>query len=180
MIRTRVGYSGGENESPTYRDLGDHSESIQIDYDPARISYEKLLGVFWNSHNPCLRSLSTQYRTAVFYHSEEQRRIAMVTRAAQARSASSKIKTEVLPATHFHLAEPRYQKHRLRNDRALMRLLEPMFPDFDALVRSTLAARLNAYLAGYVSLESIRHEISALDGDPAPGKALLAVLEKRV
>ena len=86
----------------------------------------------------------------------------------------------MLQATRFYLAEPRHQKHRLRNDRALMKLLEPMFPDFDALVRSTLAARLNAYLAGYVSIESIRREISALDGDPAQGKAILAVLEKRV
>jgi len=52
VIRTRVGYAGGSTNNPTYYNLGDHSETVQIDYDPTRISYEELLEVFWDSHNP--------------------------------------------------------------------------------------------------------------------------------
>ena len=56
IIRTRVGYSGGEMLYPTYRSMGDHSESIQIDYDPARISYMELVEIFWKTHNPTQRA----------------------------------------------------------------------------------------------------------------------------
>ncbi len=52
MIRTRVGYAGGSEENPTYYDLGGHTETVEIDYDPTRISYEELLAIFWDSHNP--------------------------------------------------------------------------------------------------------------------------------
>ena len=53
MVRTRCVYTGGTRKNPTYHDLGDHTESLQVDYDPARISYARLLEVFWDSHNPC-------------------------------------------------------------------------------------------------------------------------------
>ena len=80
VIRTRVGYTGGTTVDPTYHDLGDHSETIQIDYDPTQVSYQALLDVFWNSHNPTTRSWSRQYASAVFYHSDEQKKLAMESR----------------------------------------------------------------------------------------------------
>ena len=61
MVRTRVGYAGGMKINPTYYDLGDHTETIQIDYDPAKITYEKLLDVFWDSHNPYSAVVETIY-----------------------------------------------------------------------------------------------------------------------
>ena len=75
IIRTRVGYSGGSKKNPTYYDLGGHTETIQIDYDPKKITYEELLDIFWESHEPTL-SLSSQYASIIFFHNEEQKKIA--------------------------------------------------------------------------------------------------------
>src|SRR4051812_14157562 len=61
VVRTRVGYTGGELPDPTYAKLGDHTETIQLDYDPARISYEELLQIFWTGHNPVKRVWGRQY-----------------------------------------------------------------------------------------------------------------------
>ena len=76
MVRTRVGYAGGTTDNPTYYKIGDHSETIQIDYDPSVISYRQLLDVFWNGHNCTLRSPTRQYMSIVFYHNEQQRQLA--------------------------------------------------------------------------------------------------------
>ena len=80
VVRTRVGYSGGQRKDPTYRSIGDHSETIQIDYDPARTSYKKLLFIFWQSHDPTHHAWSRQYMSAIFYQNEEQRKLALETR----------------------------------------------------------------------------------------------------
>ena len=89
-MRTRVGYAGGEKKNPTYHSLGDHTETIQIDYDPKQISYAKLLEVFWRSHDPLSRSCSRQHKAAVFYHNEEQKRLATETRDRLATGLNGK------------------------------------------------------------------------------------------
>jgi peptide-methionine (S)-S-oxide reductase len=66
-------------ENPTYHSLGDHSETIQIEYDPEQISYEELLDIFWSAHNPTARPWSRQYASFVFYHDETQRELALRT-----------------------------------------------------------------------------------------------------
>ena len=76
VIHTRVGYAGGTKLSPTYRDMGDHTEAIEITYDPELVSYEQLLRVFWESHRPYNEPWSVQYRSAIFYHDDEQKKIA--------------------------------------------------------------------------------------------------------
>src|SRR4030042_6716444 len=76
VIRTRVGYAGGSLQKPTYYNLGNHSETIQIDYDPSRIIYEDLLRVFWESHNTEYPAYSQQYASIIFYHDDEQRKTA--------------------------------------------------------------------------------------------------------
>jgi len=73
VIRTRVGYAGGEKINPTYHDLENHSETIQIDYDPEKITYQQLLQIFWDNHNCKLKSFSRQYMSIVFYHNLKQR-----------------------------------------------------------------------------------------------------------
>lgn len=114
MVRTRVGYAGGTTQGPTYRSLGDHSETIQIDYDPTEISYAELLDVFWDSHNPAYPDHSRQYMSIVFYHDEVQKRLAMETKARQEVRAGSQVFTEIVPYTEFYLAEDYHQKYRLR------------------------------------------------------------------
>jgi methionine-S-sulfoxide reductase len=114
VVRTRVGYSGGQEKDPTYRSIGDHSETIQIDYDPARISYKKLLFIFWQSHDPTYHAWSRQYMSAIFYHNDEQRKLALETRTFEEKQRNKKIQTEILPFAKFYLAEDYHQKYQLR------------------------------------------------------------------
>ncbi|MGO9568674.1 MAG: peptide-methionine (S)-S-oxide reductase MsrA [Desulfomonilaceae bacterium] len=174
-----MGYSGGEKKNPTYHDLGDHSESIQIDYDPTQISYEKLLEIFWASHSPTQRSWSRQYKAAVFYHNEEQKRLAMETRDREAVRRNSPIATEILSATTFYRAEGYHQKYRLRQDRELMKEFNATYPSEADFVNSTAAARVNGYLDGYGTLESLGEELEGLGLSPGASKRLTETVKNR-
>jgi methionine-S-sulfoxide reductase len=147
VISTRVGYTGGNKENPTYRALGDHAESIEIDYDPAVISYRELLEIFWKSHDPGSRPWSRQYMSAIFYHSEEQKNLAIESMKLEEASTHRKIYTEISPAAKFYLAEDYHQKYYLRQRPELIRALKAIYPSDDDFVNSTVAARLNGYLA---------------------------------
>ena len=155
MIRTRVGYAGGKTSSPTYRSIGDHSETIQIDYDLGKISYEELLKVFWDSHSATIQPRSRQYRSIVFYHSDEQRQLAMMTRQQEEARSGRTILTEIVPFSEFYLAEDYHQKYYLQQARELMSELRVMYPDFSNFVDSTTVARINGFLGGHGSLESL-------------------------
>ncbi len=144
MIRTRVGYCGGQKQEPTYHDMGDQTESIQIDYDPSKVSYRQLLEVFWGGHNPCTKSYSRQYMTAVWTMSDDQKRIALETKADQETKRGATIHTQILPITKFWMAEDYHQKYYLRQDRELMREFDRLYPDWQDFTNSTAAARANA------------------------------------
>jgi peptide-methionine (S)-S-oxide reductase len=119
---TAVGYEGGATEHPTYEDVcsdeSGHAEVVQVEFDPAVVSYDKLLDLFFSSHNPTTLNrqgpdIGTQYRSAVFYHSTEQRAVA---EAAKKRwDASGKFKkpivTEIVPAQTFYRAEEYHQQY---------------------------------------------------------------------
>jgi peptide-methionine (S)-S-oxide reductase len=126
VLNTAVGFMGGHTENPTYKQVcsGEtgHAEVVQLTYDPARISYAQLLERFWTRHNPtCLNyqglDVGSQYRSAIFYHSEEQRRIAEDSKAALAASGaySAPIVTEIAPAGPFWRAEDYHQQYILKN-----------------------------------------------------------------
>jgi peptide-methionine (S)-S-oxide reductase len=173
VIRTRVGYSGGTKKNPTYHDLGDHSETIQIDFDPRRVSYEQLLDVFWKAHDPTSRSWSRQYRVALFFHNEEQKGTACESRNREAARIKGKIQTEVLPAAEFYPAEDYHQKYYLRQDFVLGTELRRMFRSEHDFVNSTGAARVNGYLGGYGTLSALEKEIDQLGLSEAGRKKLL-------
>lgn len=99
-----MGYTGGEQPAPTYHSIGDHSEAVEIDFDPSVVSYD-LLEEFFASHNPCGRAWSTQYRSAVFPWSAEQRASAESMAVRVARSKSSPVTTAIEDFTFFTLAE---------------------------------------------------------------------------
>jgi len=103
VVRTRVGYAGGSTADPTYRNLDGHSETIQIDFDPTQITYEQLLDLFWASHDPTSRPWSRQYASIVFFHDEEQRRLAVESSDREAARHGQEISTEVVPFSEFHL-----------------------------------------------------------------------------
>jgi len=174
-----VGYAGGKRKNPTYHSLGDHSEAIQIDFDPDRISYEKLLEIFWASHNPTQGTWSTQYKAAVFFHDEDQRRLAEETRDREATRRKSKIMTEVLPAGEFYRAEAYHQKYRLRQDRELMREFNALYPNEKDFVDSTSAARVNGYLDGYGTMESLQEELDSLGLSTEASKKLMNLVKNR-
>ena len=155
MIRTRVGYAGGTKADPTYHSLGDHSETIQIDYDPTQISYEELLDVFWNSHSPTARPWSRQYASLIFYHDEEQKRLAEETRQREETDRGGRIYTEIVPFSEFYLAEDYHQKYRMRQVPDLMEVFRTLYPDWEDFLDSTLAARVNGYVGGYGNLDAL-------------------------
>jgi len=158
VVRTRVGYAGGTTLDPTYRSIGDHSETVEIDYDPAKLSYEDLLDVFWSSHRPTSPAWSRQYASAIFVHNDEQRRLAEESKARlEARLGT--LYTDVVTLDRFYLAEDYHQKYRLRNTPALFSEFRAMYPDEAAFRDSTAAARVNGYLDGYGARGELEHEI---------------------
>jgi peptide-methionine (S)-S-oxide reductase len=161
VIRTRVGYTGGSTANPTYHNLGDHTETVQIDYDPAQVSYEELLDVFWESHDPTMLPFSRQYAAIVFYHNPEQQQAALQRKARAQADSGQQIWTEILPASTFYLAEEYHQKYQLRRVRELEAEFQAIYPDPLDLVNSTAAARINGYLGGNGTLEQLQAEIDS-------------------
>jgi peptide-methionine (S)-S-oxide reductase len=176
VVRTRVGYSGGTTKNPTYHNLGDQSESVQIDYDPAQISYKELLAVFWEAHAPGAPAISRQYQAAVFYHNAKQRRLALETKARVAAKIKGEVFTQILPASTFYPAEDYHQKYYLRQQPELLRELSAVYPAVPDFINSTAAARLNGYVAGFGSREKLLEEIDRLGLSPAGRKRLLALV----
>ena len=171
-MRTRVGYAGGRKKNPTYYRLGDHTETLQIDYDPTKISYEEILHIFWNTHYPDRRAWSRQYMSAVFYHNEEQKKIALQTKDRHQAKLGRQIFTEMEPLSHFYLAEDYHQKYILRQNRHLMKEFKAIYPDDNDFVNSTAAARINGYLAGYGTPAALETELDALGLSPEGKKTL--------
>jgi peptide-methionine (S)-S-oxide reductase len=126
VVSVTAGYTGGTKADPTYEEVSagrtGHAESIEVTYDPARISYEKLLDVFWHNVDPTTANRQfcdkgNQYRTAIFYHDETQKRLAE--QSKQALEASKKlpgpIVTEIVPAGRFYPAEEYHQDYYKKN-----------------------------------------------------------------
>jgi peptide-methionine (S)-S-oxide reductase len=124
VLSTTSGYTGGKVDHPSYEQVSSgatgHAESVQVVYDPAVVSYEKLLDVYWHNVDPldaggqfCDRG--DQYRTAIFYHSEEQRTLAEQSKRALQSQLPGKIVTEIVPAGPFYPAEDYHQDFYQRN-----------------------------------------------------------------
>jgi peptide-methionine (S)-S-oxide reductase len=122
VLSTRVGYTGGNTPNATYRNHGTHAEAIEIIFDPARISYRQILEFFFQIHDPTTRhrqgnDVGPSYRSAIFYTTDEQRRIAEDTIADVDESGlwPGKVVTEIVRASDFWEAEPEHQDYLLRN-----------------------------------------------------------------
>ena len=121
VIATRVGYTGGDVPNATYRNHGTHAEAIEIIFDPAKISFRRLLEFFFQIHDPTTRNrqgndIGTSYRSAIFYTSEDQKRVAEDTIADVDTSGlrPGKVVTEIAPAGDFWEAEPEHQDYLQR------------------------------------------------------------------
>jgi len=122
ILSTRVGYTGGNTRDATYRNHGTHAEAVEIIFDPAKISYRQILEFFFQIHDPSTperqgNDVGMSYRSAIFYTTEDQRRIAEDTIADVDESGlwPGKVVTEVVPAGDFWEAEPEHQDYLLQN-----------------------------------------------------------------
>jgi peptide-methionine (S)-S-oxide reductase len=122
VVDTAVGYLGGTLANPTYEDVctdrTGHAEVVQVTYDPSRVTYDQLLDLFWNSHDPTTLNrqgpdVGTQYRSAIFFHTAEQEAAARASKQKLEKSGRFKrlIVTEITPASTFYRAEEYHQRY---------------------------------------------------------------------
>ncbi len=163
VVRTRAGYAGGEAPDPTYRRIQDHSETLQIEYDPSLITYEELLEVFWESHDPTARPYSRQYMSILLYHNEGQKEIIEKSREAYEAKTGRSVMTEIKALDRFYSAEGYHQKYYLQNRPGIVEEVRGMYPDFTSFVDSTTAARLNGYVSGKGNMEEFERDINKMN-----------------
>jgi peptide methionine sulfoxide reductase MsrA len=165
-------------DAPTYHRMGDHTETVQVDYDPQRVTYAQLLDVFWKSHNPTQGSWARQYMNAAFYHNEEQRSQALASKADLEEKTGHAVKTEVVPVRSFTMAEDYHQKYLLKSHEALRSEMARIYPNPRDFVDSPAVTRLNGYAGGHGTGDQLSREIDIL-GLSEKGKKRLADLVKR-
>ncbi|OKL37700.1 peptide-methionine (S)-S-oxide reductase MsrA [Domibacillus mangrovi] len=162
IIRTRVGFAGGTKESPTYRSMGDHTETIEVDFNPEMLSFEEILHVFWNNHTSTNRVnyKERQYMSILFYHDEQQKEAILNVKKELEDERKETIETEVVPYSGFALAEAHHQKYYLKRFSIAIDLLNTHYPSVDAFTHSTLIARLNGFVREFGTLNDIKNEVS--------------------
>ena len=133
VLETAVGYEGGHTGDPTYEDVctgaTGHAETVEIDYDPSRVSYDQLLDVFWGNHDPTTLNrqgpdVGDQYRSAIFIHTPEQQAAATASKEKLEKSGKYKrsIVTRIQPASRFYRAEEYHQRYFEKNGLAHCRI----------------------------------------------------------
>jgi peptide-methionine (S)-S-oxide reductase len=124
VVSTTSGYTGGTKKDPTYEEVSDggtgHTEAVEIVYDPAKVSYEKLLEVFWRNVDPTTPNrqfcdVGSQYRAAIFYHDAEQKRLAEASKESVAKRLDEPVVTEIVAASAFYPAEAYHQDYYEKN-----------------------------------------------------------------
>jgi peptide-methionine (S)-S-oxide reductase len=127
VTATRVGYAGGQLENPTYEDVCSHTtghaEVVEVTYDPAEISYDDLLQVFWHKHDPTQVNrqgwdIGDSYRTVIFVHDEEQRAAAEASKQEEQANHRAPIATQIEPAQTFYEAEDYHQQYLEKRGRS--------------------------------------------------------------
>jgi len=129
VLDTRVGYTGGDTENPDYKSvctgLTGHAEAIEITYDPDKISYQDLLALFWRIHNPTTLNrqgpdVGSQYRSAIFYHNDEQKALALQSKLEleQRGVFNAPIVTQITPVSVFYPAEDYHQRYLEKQGRS--------------------------------------------------------------
>jgi peptide-methionine (S)-S-oxide reductase len=151
VLKVESGYSGGKVKNPTYKEvcsgLTGHAEVIQLTFDPARITYDELLEIFWKTHDPTTLNqqgadVGTQYRSVIYYHSEEQKQKAEFykKRLEQEKAFDNPIVTEISPATKFYKAEGYHQNYYALNGNApyCTYVIQPKLEKFKKAFREKL------------------------------------------
>lgn len=140
--------------------MGDHTETVQVDFDPSRISYADLLREFWEGHRPIRSPYGRQYMSIILFADDRQRELALASRDEQQKRLGQRLYTEIAPLATFTRAEDYHQKYYLRGHRDVMLT----FADYDerAFEDSTVAARLNAFVSGSSSPDTLERDVREL------------------
>jgi len=147
--------------------MGDHTETVQIEYDPSAVAYEALLAKFWGQHSPTRSNYSRQYMCAAFYHNKEQEEACNKAKDDIEKKLCKTVQTRILAAETFYDAEDYHQKYELGRFRhAIFDALRVDGESVPDLVDSHVLARLNGYLGGNGSAEDLEKEIDSF-GLPA-------------
>jgi peptide methionine sulfoxide reductase MsrA len=155
-----VGYAGGTTPNPTYRDIGDHTEIIQIDYDPNVVSYQELLNLAKAQGDFDGMSFSRQYRSVVLYHNDQQRKTARMMGIKQLE-----------PFRNFTRAEDYHQKYYLQQSPVAEDFFK-RYPDAKSFTDSTAVTRANGIVGGYVNKSRLKRIVPELGVTQSHQKAL--------
>lgn len=162
VIQTEVGYAGGTSADPTYRKMGDHSETLNITFDPEIVSYEQLVRLFWGNHDAAKDRFykERQYISILFYRNEDQYETAKKVHSELELVQGKELQTEFQSFTQFYTAEVHHQKYFLRRFKGATEMIKSLFPDEDSFIQSTIAARLNGFVRERGKLPDIKKEIT--------------------
>ncbi len=159
--------------------MGDHTETIQLDFDPRRITFNQLLDIFWQRHTPTSQDHSRQYMRAIFYHDETQRTLAEASKAALAEDIGQPVCTEVAPLRDFTLAEEYHQKYLLKQQYTLKSEMDRIYPRHSDFVYSTAVSRINGYAGGNGTREQFDRDIDRLGLSPVGKRKLRTIVERQ-
>ena len=161
VVRTCTGYAGGSTPAPNYRQMGDHTETLQVEFDPEQIRYEELLREFWWNHYPNRDAYKgRQYISLLYWHSEEQRLLIDQVKKEREQHLNEPVETEIRSFDGFTEAEERHQKYYLKRYPKALEQLAELYPEAVLLTDSTFAARLNGFVKGFGSRQHLMAEIA--------------------
>lgn len=181
VLRTRVGYSGGRSTNPTYKSSDQHTEVVEIDYDPTQISYEDLVEIFFAKHNETLKPYDVRVKSLIFYRNDEQKRVAerILERIRSEAPEDEYVYTELKSFEVLYLAEDEHQNRSLKLEPSIYNEIKQMYETEENILNSILAAKLNGYIYGYGSPEGAL-ELLEKSGLSEPSRLrLLEVIENR-
>ncbi|SEP93931.1 peptide-methionine (S)-S-oxide reductase MsrA [Natrinema salaciae] len=148
VVRTRVGYAGGTKSDPSYEVLGDHTEVVQIEYDPEQLSFSELLERAFSEHDPYQQPQKRQYQNVVFTETADQHD-QLLTFLRERDLDRDRIATRLESLDRFHLAAASHQKFNLRGKRWITDVFTEANYSGEAIRESPAAAKLNAHVAGH-------------------------------
>lgn len=153
--------------------MGDHTETVRVEFNPQEISYTELLKVFWAGHNPGYNTSNRQYRNAIFYLTAQQRVAAEKTRDELAANLGVPVKTDIEAGGRFYPAEDYHQKYYLRRDAVVLSEFKSIYPDNKQFAASTAVARVNGYLGCNGKPEELSRDLGRLGLSPVAQQKLV-------
>ncbi|MBD5643247.1 peptide-methionine (S)-S-oxide reductase [Clostridium botulinum] len=177
VVKTYVGYAGGNTLFPTYNSIGDHLETLEVYYDSSKIAFENLLTIFEKNHNYIVRPNLLQYYSAIFYNNENEKELCLDWKKNKKEELKTEVLTRISPIEKFYYAEFYHQKYYVQLEPVIMSNLRSKFSTGNDLISSPLCHKLNAYLAGYGSLKELNKEIEDFNLSEDAKNRLLSIVE---